>query len=182
VFRFFKQIASAASAGTKAAAGGAKLRLLALEAKNLWGDAYKEAKAQNESQPRSFWGEGLRNELFWKELFERFKHKYRRAHPAPQGPELEVRCEALLDVVCETSLMLSIRLGMYTDAQLERIGEFFAVASACGVDNALLFDADRAALVYEYIPHEWLLATNFNRPVFDQWYSKETGKIYKPLS
>jgi hypothetical protein len=56
------------------------------------------------------------------------------------------------------------------------------VASACGVDNALLFDADRAALVYEYLPREWLLAANLDRPAFDQWYSKETGKTYKPLN
>jgi hypothetical protein len=146
----------------------------------LWRDASKEANVYKEDHLTPKCDAGLHSEFYWGDVFDRFKQKWRHFHRVPEGPELEPRCKALLDLIRESRFLLAIRLGTYTDNQLEQIGEFFALVVVCGLEVALLFDAERSALVYEYIPAEWLSAANLDRPKFQQWYLEKTGKVVKP--
>jgi hypothetical protein len=69
---------------------------------------------------------------------------------------------------------------IYTEAEIERLGECCALVAVLGIRDAVLFDPERSALIYEHLPQEWLQAAALGRPEFDQWYSEQTGASYAP--
>ncbi len=171
--RFRENRQASPGAALSTTSGGSQTEaasVLALEAMKLWRDSAKEAKAA-----AVFGGA-----LYWQTAFGRFEQKWRAFHPTPQGPELEPRCAVLCELLSEGDVYIMIGLDKYTDAEVEQLGEFCVLVVVLGIRDALLFDAERAALMYEHLPSDWLRAADIDRPKFDQWYSARTGATYKP--
>ena len=111
---------------------------------------------------------------FWEDVISRFCRKWRNIHlNAPST--LETRCEAY------RCFMNEVILGRthnppFTTTELELIGEFIALAIVRDIQEALIADPERASLVIELLPRDWLDAANVVPERFDAWYSEMTGK------
>lgn len=64
--------------------------------------------------------------------------------------------------------------------ELEQVGEFIAVAVVCGLEAAMIYNAERANLVYDLLPLESVAAAGFPPAKFDAWYHKQTGRKRTP--
>jgi hypothetical protein len=71
---------------------------------------------------------------------------------------------------------LKIVGGQFSCVEAERIGEFIAVAIVRGIEEAIIADAERASLIYDLLPQQWLEAAGFVPKKFDGWYFEMTGK------
>jgi len=64
----------------------------------------------------------------------------------------------------------------YHPKELEQVGEFIAVAVLMGLEDAILFDTERANLVYDILPGQFVEAAGFPLEHFNAVYFKCTGK------
>lgn len=106
-----------------------------------------------------------------------FVIKWREIHPASKDPQriLEQRSHAYMEWFHE-QMVLRIMADNFSGAEAERIGEFMAVGIVRGIEEAILLDAERASLVYDFLPREWTESAGLVPEKFDAWYLKTTGK------
>src|SRR6266566_420972 len=101
----------------------------------------------------------LRAVEYWQTAMRLFYEKWRKIHPASKDPQniLQQRCETFLSFI-EGELIFAIWAGKFTDDELRKIGEFFATAMVRDLQEAILLDAERAAIIHDSLPTEWLEA------------------------
>jgi hypothetical protein len=68
---------------------------------------------------------------------------------------------------------------LFTQEELEKIGEFIAVAAISGIVMAILSDIEKASIIHDLLPKEWLIKAGINHEKFDDTYFSMTGKRRK---
>jgi hypothetical protein len=137
---------------------------------NCWRQCFNESST-------TFKGNRHASPFFWGGVASSFVSKWRQVHPASKDPQeiLEQRCQAYMEWFQE-NIHMRIVGGEFSHAEAERIGEFIAVGVTRGIEEAILLDAERASLVHDLLPAEWLEGAGLSPEQFDEWYFKTTGK------
>ena len=110
---------------------------------------------------------------FWVDVFAHFIEKWRQIHPQSQtlGPRCDLYFAFLEDIILGTP-----HIPEFTTAELERIGEFIAVAIVRDLREAFIADIEGAALVVDFLPLNWRRDAGIVPENFDKLYLAKTGK------
>jgi hypothetical protein len=73
-------------------------------------------------------------------------------------------------------LTLRVQGSNLRQAELEQIGEFFAVAIVRDIQEAFFSNPERASLMIDLLPRELWAQAEMNPDRFDAWYFDVTGK------
>ena len=113
----------------------------------------------------------------WENVTQRFlKEKYIQQF-SKDAAVSEERFAAYLAFVDERILQQGYRFGA---EELERIGEFIAVASVLGLEESILSNPERAAIIFDLLPASWLNFIKMDADRFNELYSKHTGRKRVP--
>jgi hypothetical protein len=175
MFRFFK------SKQRKVAEAAIDLILIPTIAIDRWKHCCSETDVYTHGP--SIYPGGYRNVTRWRHIMHLFYDEWRGIHPLELDPgnRLKKVCEMYLHFI-ESKLMPKIQAGKFTDAECDKIGEFLAICISRGLNEALVNDPERSALIYDSIPPDWLATAKFERSKFDLWYTEKTGKHRVPRS
>jgi hypothetical protein len=152
--------------GIRNAAQGALVGPLAVR---LWKMSFNEVATA---------GGGARcNDIdFWREVANGFivmLNQHPQLRMTRADTTYDMRCEAYLSILEEILLGHSPPL---SQSDLERIGEFIAFAVTRGPEEAIVVDPERASLIYDALPTEWMEGAGLPPDKFEALYFKATGK------
>jgi hypothetical protein len=112
--------------------------------------------------------------FMWLDVVDRFIREFHGLGPIPNEEVASVRQRF------DLYLQLFIEQNGYrfhkSQEELEKVGEFIAVAVVCGLEEALVYNPERANLVYDILPREWVVSAGFPPESFDAHYFKRTGR------
>ena len=152
--------------GIKSAAQGALVGPVAVR---LWNQSFNEVALAG--------GSARYNDSdFWSEVAKGFIVMLNQ-HPGLRvgrtDTNYEIRCKAYLNILEHNILGHS---PVPSQSDLERIGEFIAFAVTRGPEEAIVVDPERASLIYDALPAQWMEDAKLPPRVFDALYFKATGK------
>jgi hypothetical protein len=111
----------------------------------------------------------------WSDVANRFIKKILQL--GPFSPDDKAQIEQRMNMYLSFVKMQALDNSNYfTQEELETIGEFIAIATVCGIKMAILSDIERAALVHDLLPQEWLVKAGLVPERFDDTYFSITGK------
>lgn len=115
--------------------------------------------------------------FYWENALKIFHQKWSEAQALPEDTKafLKQKCDWIYEYIYG-DLSLPIGLGEFTQEELSRIGDFFAVTIVMGLDEAILCDAERAAIIYDYFPIDWYEHTRLKPEMYERWFFEKTGK------